>query len=303
MRHLSIYRYVDLVARTGSIRKASESLNITPSALNRRIQAFEAELGYAIFERLPRGVRLNAAGELIIGHVRNQLADIDRVRSRIADLEGIRRGHVTIACSQALLPHFLPAEIARYRAAHPAVTFAVLPRDRSAAERELMDYNCELALVFEPVMMAELRSLAIVRQPVHAVMASDHPLAARETVRLRECLEYPLCLPTPPYGVRQLLRQAMARRGAPLRPAVESDSFEFLTNAVRGGGGLVTFQIPIGLPPEGAPGPLVHRPLDRRDVPSGVLMLAQLRSRVLPVAAARFADQIVTVFQERFECL
>ena len=303
MRHLSIYRYVDLVARTGSIRKASESLAITPSALNRRIQAFEDELGYPIFERLPRGVRLNAAGELIIGHVRNQLADLDRVRSRIADLEGIRRGHVPIACSQALLPHFLPAEIARYRAAHPAVTFAVLPRDRSAAEKELMDYNCDLALVFEPVMLAELRPLAIVRQPVHAVMAPDHPLAARAVVRLRDCLDFPLCLPTPPYGVRHLLRQAMARRAEPLRPAMESDSFEFLTNAVRGGGGLVTFQIAIGLPAPDAPSPIVHRPLDPRDVPAGVLVLGQLRSRVLPVASARFADQLVNSLRRAYELL
>lgn len=293
MRHLQLYRYVDSVAKARSIRRAAEGHNITPSALNRRIQAFEEELGFPIFERLPRGVRLNAAGELVIQHVRNQLADMERVQSRIEDLKGIRRGHVAIACSQALLPYFLPRQIAAYRALHPAVTFSVLPRDRTAAERELMEYGADLALVFEPMLVAEMRPLAIVAEPVHAVFAAGHPLGRKETVRLRDCLAHPLCLPTARYGVRRLLAQAMARKGEALRPAMESDSFEFLRHAVAGSDH-VTFQIRIGLRPGDDDGEVIHRPVDLRDVPAGVLVLGQLRNRVLPVASARFADQLTT---------
>ena len=102
MRHVRLLHYVDAVARTGSIRKAAEQLNITASALNRRIQDLEDELDTPIFERLPRGVRLNAAGEIFIRHIRNQIADLARVRSQIEDLSGFRRGTVAIACSQAL---------------------------------------------------------------------------------------------------------------------------------------------------------------------------------------------------------
>ena len=58
MRHLN-FEFIEGVIRAGSIRKASEDMNITASALNRRINRFEDEFGYEIFERLPRGVRLN----------------------------------------------------------------------------------------------------------------------------------------------------------------------------------------------------------------------------------------------------
>lgn len=293
MRHLEIYRYIDRIAKTRSIRRAAEGLHITPSALNRRLQAFEDELGFAIFERLPRGVRLNAAGELVISHVRDQLAEVERMRSRLEDLKGIRRGHVTIACSQALLPYFLPREIAAYRALHPQVTFSVLPRDRSAAESELLDYAADLALVFEPALVAEMRTLAFVGQCVHAVFSADHPLARQDTVRLRDCLAYPLALPSAPYGVRRLIDQGLARKEEPQTPALESDSFEFLRHAVTGGD-LVTFQIGIGLDRNDDAGAIRHRRLDTRDVPAGVLVLGQLRNRVLPVAAARFADQLST---------
>ena len=86
MRHLQTLRLIQDVARAGSIRKAAEDLNITSSALNRRIQQFEAEFGAQIFERLPRGVRLNPAGELLMQHIRHQVSDLDRVRSQVADL-------------------------------------------------------------------------------------------------------------------------------------------------------------------------------------------------------------------------
>lgn len=299
MRHLQTYRYIDAVSKAGSIRKAAGGLNITPSALNRRIQAFEEELGTPVFERQAHGVRLNTVGELLIQHIRDQIADMDRLKSRIADLEGVRRGHVSIACSQALLPYFLPSQIAAYRAAHPAVTFSVLPRDRAAAEAALIDYSCDLALVFEPVLLAEVQALATVRQPVYALMAPDHALAEREAPRLRDCLRHPYALPSAPYGVRRLMDRAAALKGIVLAPLVESDSFEFLRHyATRER--LLTFQIPVGIDPSKHPADLIGRPLDERDVPAGTLLLGQLRHRALPVASARFADQLLTGLQTDF---
>lgn len=80
--HILPLRYIDAVAKAGSIRKAAETLAITSTALNRRIIAMEEELGVDIFERFPRGVRLTAAGEILIHHIRNQLGDLEQVKTR-----------------------------------------------------------------------------------------------------------------------------------------------------------------------------------------------------------------------------
>jgi hypothetical protein len=56
-------RLVDEVARNGSIRRAAARVNASPSAVNRQILNLEAELGVALFERLPNGMRLTAAGD------------------------------------------------------------------------------------------------------------------------------------------------------------------------------------------------------------------------------------------------
>ncbi len=299
MKHLTTLRYVDAVARAGSIRQAAESLSITSTALNRRILAIEEDLGVPIFERLPRGVRLNSAGEILVDHIRKQFSDMDRVRSQIADLSGVRRGHISIACSQALLPYFLPEQIADYRLAHPGVSFGVFLRDRAAAEQALVDYTADIALVFEPVRLAEFQTIRTIRQPVHAVFSTDHPLAGRQSVRLAECLSYPVALPTKSYGVRHLLETILIDSTLSMNVVIESDSFEFLRFQAASEN-IVSFQIPIGLPAEGKVPGMASAPIDPRDMPSGTIFMGQLKNRTLPVAATRFIDQVNKVLESRY---
>ena len=79
--HAAVLRYFDHVARHGSIRKAAEALHVVSSALNRRILDLEAELGSPLFERLPRGVRPTAAGELFLNYVRRSMRELRASRA------------------------------------------------------------------------------------------------------------------------------------------------------------------------------------------------------------------------------
>src|SRR5579862_6135380 len=125
MRPQRILLYVNAVARHGSIRKAAESLHIASSALNRRILDLEAQVGSTLFERLPRGVRLTASGELFINYVRRALADLELVGSQIEHLRGLVRGRVRIAASESVAGRLLPAAITEFQARHPGVQFSV----------------------------------------------------------------------------------------------------------------------------------------------------------------------------------
>lgn len=293
MRHLETFRLIEAVVRAGSIRRAAEDANITASALNRRIARFEDEFGAPIFERLSRGVRLNPAGELVLQHFRQQKSDLARVQSQVADLSGARRGHVSIACSQALLPYFLPAQIARYRRAHPGVTFSVRVRDRVQAEQELAHFASDLALVFEPVHLVDFEVLHAIPQSVCAVLAPDHPLAGQEELRLRDCLDHAHIAPAAQYGVRSLLDTAARQIRRSVDPAVETGSFELIRHYVLEEH-LVGFQIGIGLAPDRG---IVARPIAARDLPHGHLLLGQMKGRALPVPSSRFAAQVATALE------
>ena len=297
MKHLQTLKLIEAVSKIGSIRKAAEDMNITSSALNRRIQSFEEEFGAPIFERLPRGVRLNPAGELLVQHIRGLVADLDRVRSQVADLSGLRRGHVSIACSQALQPYFMPAQIADYRAEHPGVSFSVQVRDREAAEEDLRAYQSDLALVFEPVHLGDFDVLLSVEQPVFAVMAKDHPLVGKETLRLRDCLGFPHVVPPKRIGIRYLLDMAVSQMSQKLEPIAEADSFEFMRHYVQQEHA-VGFQFPIGLNLTGDDR-LVFRALPKSDVAYGNLTLMQMKGRTLSVASARFANQLAVALNSK----
>jgi len=296
MRHLQTFRLIAAVARAGSMRKAAEDMNITASALVRRINRFEDEFGTELFERLPGGVRLNPAGELVLHHYLATQSDLSRVQSQVADLTGERRGHVPIACSQALLPYFLPQQIALYRAEHPGVTFSVNVRDRAQAEQELASYSSDLALVFEPVYLVDFQVIEAIPQAVNVVMHADHPLASKLELRLRDCLDTPHIAPSSRYGVRHLLDFAARRGSRRVSPLVETESFELIRHYVLHER-VIGFQIPIGIHGFGDPA-LVSKPISERDLPPGNLILGQMRGRTLPVASARFAMQLASALKQ-----
>lgn len=291
MKHLRILDYVDEVARSRSIRKAAEQLNVTASAVNRRIADLEEELGATLFERQPRGVRLTAAGEVFVNYLRKQNGEVERMKSQIEDLKGLRRGTVRLACSQALALDFLPRAIADFRKVHPKVEFDIKVVDHEYAMAALSAFEVDLVLVFRPPYLANFQPLMIAEQSLVAVMAKTHPLAKKPKVRLRDCAGYPVALPERSIGGRQLLEDVIARTGLTFSVAVESNSFEMLRGMVIHAG-LISFQIAIGTMPAGNKLGLVTREIDDRDVPSGKLVFGQLRERNLPVATAIFAEHI-----------
>lgn len=171
MRHLRILTYVDEVARSGSIRKAAERLNVTASAVNRRIADLETELGAPLFERRPRGMRLTSAGEIFVHYLRGHNGDVERMKSQIEDLKGLRRGTVRLACSQALALDFLPRQIAEFRKSHPLVSFELKVVDHEAAMAALAAFEVDLVAVFRPPFMINFQPMMTLEQQLVALMA------------------------------------------------------------------------------------------------------------------------------------
>jgi DNA-binding transcriptional LysR family regulator len=291
MRHMRIWSYVDLAARHGSIRRAAEELNITPSALQRRIQDVEDDLGTAIFERSAQGVRLTAAGETFIRWIRQQAVDLDRTRSQIESLEGLKRGHIRIACSQALVNYLLPQEIAAFRRIYPRVSFSISVVDHDVALQRLVDYEADVVLIFRPRRSAELQPIVTIGQRLHAVMASDHPLTRFASIRLRDCAPYPIALADRSFGSRRIIDGILSTSSFALSVDFESDSFEMLRNLARSGE-VITFQIEVGSEVSWLEPGLVSIPVADADPTHGPLVLGQLRGRTLPVAAAKFVEQV-----------
>ncbi len=291
----SIFSYLDAVAHHGSIRKAAEALHVASSALNRRILDLEADVGSPLFERLPRGVRATAAGELFLAYVRRSLKELRLVEAQIDGLRGLVRGRVHVAVAESVTGRMLPDAIAEYHQRHPGVGFAVTvggPRELAAA---LARDRADLILTHDNQEGADVVVLAEVPQPLCALMAPEHPLASRASLRLRECVAYPLAMPDETLAARALIDSALGRTSIRFEPALLSNSIETTKMFARTAGG-VCFSFKIGKKPDISG--MVAVPLSDPELAGARLRLCSRRSRVLPVAAAAFAEQLIQLFEE-----
>lgn len=291
MRHLNLYRALREVVREGSIRKASEKLTISPSALNRQILALEEEIGAPFFDRLPSGVRLSTVGEIYYRQFINHIAEIDRVLETVSDLAGTRIGHVRVAVSRVLEQGLVPAQVQAFRANHPSVMFSLLPSGPTAFADLLLQDEADLALIVQPQYRDGIETVETFDVPVLALTAvPDGPVSPR--IELAELLDMDLIVPPGTAGLRAHLDLNFKRQRLPLRPAVES---AYLLAPWRAGAGGLAASAQFCFWPAvdqrwlDAIGGTV-RPVAR--FAPARLALCKREGRILPVAAEKFVMQL-----------
>ena len=147
MRHLRIYRAIRLIQRSGSIRRAAESLLVSHSALNRSLLAFEEELGVAIFDRVASGVRLSTAGEHLMGIIDSHLNEFDDFQALMTDMRGGLTGSLRLSLASELTTGLIPEAIAAFQATVPRVRLEVMVSDDAA---RLHAHEADLAIVTSP---------------------------------------------------------------------------------------------------------------------------------------------------------
>ena len=104
--------YFAEVARSGSLRRAAEKLHISASAINRQILQAEEAFGTPLFERLPEGLRMTTAGELLYDNLLRWQKEFHLTRQKFDELQGLKRGSVSLGMVQALAEGSFAAALA-----------------------------------------------------------------------------------------------------------------------------------------------------------------------------------------------
>jgi DNA-binding transcriptional LysR family regulator len=286
-----LYVYLDAVARAGSIRKAAEVLHVASTALNRKILEAEEDLGTPLFERLPRGVRLTAAGEVMLSFVRRSLSELEAATSTIEQLQGLMRGVVRLGCAESVATDIVPRIVAGWQARHPGVQFHIQVGGTQSLMAALLEDDVELVVAHDPPPGPQVKMLADMAQPLHVMMRADHALARRKTLRLADCEAYPVALGDISFGSRRLLDAHVARSRIKLRTVAESGSVETIKAFARHGDALC-FQFEAGTRRDTALGELVSIPLTDAGLAGSRLQLAARAGRSLPIAALTFAEAL-----------
>lgn len=152
MRHLQSFKYIKAIVEAGSIRGAAESLTISPSALNRHIQNLELDLDMNLFERLKRGVRLSAEGELFYNYALNQLAGFERVKGHIESIKGLNVGRMRLGVSQDIHLGAIMQIVSEFQTENPRVALEVSYVNQANLFDRITGNDLDLALFVNPIL-------------------------------------------------------------------------------------------------------------------------------------------------------
>ena len=282
--HAAVLRYLEAVAREGSIRKAAERLNISASAINRQILKLEQEFGTLLFDRRPTGLRLTEPGKLVLAHARETMDEYDRLRGDVDDLRGIVSGAVTIATLDSLTVHFLPDPLAQFIAAHPAVQVRVVASDPSAALGAITHGQADIGLTFEPDTRVGVKVLQSLACDMCAIMVPDHPLAGRRSLTLAECADYPLAFQDETGSIQPFLGDELDVFKRAHKPVLISNTIGLTKRLIMRGAGIAFFTR-LGFTEELADGRLTAVPLHGERLSKLRLSLMVPADRIPTVAA------------------
>lgn len=280
-------RYFLEVARNGSIREASERLNIAASALSRQIQNIEHEIGMPLFERRARGMRLTPAGEIYARYARSMSLETDRVRSEIDELRGIKRGLVKVHSVEGVIADVMTTAIARFQAAHPGVRLRLTACGTDDVLNAVKEGVTDIGLSFNAQPDGEVHFVSRIADPLLAIVHPDHVLASRREMPFPAILRHAVAIPESGFGIRRLLDDACRLIGVSLTPALETNSIEALRGFARSGAGVAV------LPSTSARlelknGGVVAIRFTDQLLSSATMDLSILAGRKLPMAANAF---------------
>ncbi|CAN7703545.1 MULTISPECIES: LysR family transcriptional regulator [Rhizobium] len=244
--HASILKYFAEVARSGSIRKASDELHVATSAVSRQIKKLEDELGAPLFERFSDGLRLTAAGEIVLKHAKDTLLKYEIMKSDLGDLQGKCAGRVHIASLDSLAIQFLPEFVMGFHRWHPAVDFRIRYDNYTSIFHFLADGDADIGVTFDLARPHDIKLVYGVPMPLMAMVSRNHPLARQKSVTLQECAQFKLLLQLDNEVMSSMIAVELGALNRVGRTLVATNNQMMLKPLILSGEG-VAFFTPLGL--------------------------------------------------------
>ncbi|HSN79755.1 MAG TPA: LysR family transcriptional regulator [Rhodoferax sp.] len=274
-----------VLAEELNFSRAAVRLHISQPPLTRQIQLMESELGAPLFERLPKGLTLTAAGRTLLDDARRILGLVDAAKDRAAQAGRGEIGRLDVGIFGSAIFHHIPRLLLQFRSFYPNVQISLHEQTKAEQiqalrERRLtIGFNrhvrAEPDLVVEPVYL----------EPLLVALHCAHPLAQQAAISIPELSQQPLIL-YPNHtreGFADHVLSLFSHEG--LQAQVELEVKDVVTAVA-----LVSSGFGLCITPEAAsslqlPG-VVYRPLKADPPPTVDLVCLYRRGDVSPVLTA-----------------
>ena len=238
LRHL---RYFVAVAEAENVSRAALKLHVSQPGISRQIRDLEEEIGFQLFERSAKSLRLTEAGKVFFEEARAVLQHTDEAVKRARAAAVGACGEIHVGYAPSLTVQILPRALRAFQAKYPKVRVALHDLSTEEMVSQLREETLQLALMVRPErkVMRGLEFREIARYPICVAVAPKNPLAKLEEVSLAQVAGEPLIAYSrrdyPEYHA--MLAKFFAPTGRKPRIAEEHDGVTSIVAAVESGDG------------------------------------------------------------------
>ena len=206
LRHL---RYFVAVAEEENVSRAALKLHVSQPGISRQIRDLEDEIGFQLFERSAKSVRLTAAGKVFLAEARGVLQRASEAVEKARTVSGGTGGEISIGYAPSLTVQILPQALRKFQEQFPNVRVALHDLSTEEMLAQLGEKKLQVALTVKPPakLLRGLRFEELARYALRVAVAPKHPLAQAKTIHLKQIASEPLIA----YSRR--IRQCGFRRG------------------------------------------------------------------------------------------
>lgn len=210
LRHMEVFH---AIIRTGSVTGAARALNVTQPAVSAVLKHCESQLKMKLFARVSGRLQPTAEAMAIFPEVAAIFGRVEAVNLLTQDLLGGRLGTLSIAAAFPIANGYLAKAVATFIADRPKVRVALQSLTSPQVLDRVVHREVELGIAYEPVVSSEVETKVLMRAHIACVMRSDHPLARRKEVAVRDLERYSIITYLPQALFRRYVDQALSAAG------------------------------------------------------------------------------------------
>lgn len=248
LRHLEFFKEL---AHTQHMAKAADNLGISQPSLSYAIKKLEKEIGVPLFEPDGRNIKLTPIGAVYLKYITASLNDLSQGNELVQQLMNPDTGHINLGFTYTMGQQLVPELITQFQLdpQNQAVSFSLGQGNSNELLAALADEKYDLVLASNVDKLGEQPTanlfdfIPIVQQAIVAAVPTNHPLALKESLTVRDLAPYPMILFSENSGLRPLIDQVLAQ--AHVKPKVAYEVEEDHTMA-----GFVRFNLGVAIMPD-----------------------------------------------------
>ncbi|WP_297202509.1 LysR substrate-binding domain-containing protein [uncultured Pluralibacter sp.] len=226
------------VAAEGSITGGARLSHLALASASERITNMETRAGTALLTRLPRGVSLTPAGEIVLRHARQMVAQHAQMRAELAAYLTGQRGTLKLYSNTSAASWLLPTRMAPWLAAHPDIPVDIEERTSADIVGLIAAGRAEAGLVSDSVESGSLTLTPVMDDNLVVIVGAGHALCTETQTAFENILNEPFVGLLADSALQQHIEGHARALGGELACRIRMRNFEGVFDMVAGGIGI-----------------------------------------------------------------